>query len=47
MILHNGWLQNLADLKRVGVCTLTYTPKVLTVNMNLGWADLVVSKLII
>ncbi|XP_011499284.1 PREDICTED: uncharacterized protein LOC105363315 [Ceratosolen solmsi marchali] len=39
--LRNGWMQNLSLVNRVGPCTLTYTNKVLTADINFGWDKIV------
>jgi hypothetical protein len=46
MDLHDGWMQNLSLIKRVGTCSLTYAKKVLSVEMNFGWDNIAVSILI-
>lgn len=46
MHLHDGWLQNLSQLKRADTCTLIYTKKILTFDMIFGWDEFPVSEVI-
>ncbi|XP_031777057.1 uncharacterized protein LOC100680146 isoform X2 [Nasonia vitripennis] len=40
MDLHTGWLQNLSLLKRAGRSALTYTNRLITADLTLGWDEI-------